>query len=317
MPISALSASPEQVGALGYIEPEGGVIRLSGPVGSAGAALSELLIEEGQHVTAGQPIAYLDNRARLAAALKRAKARVAIAVARLNHAKAGAKTGTVNAQKARIARLQVELETASSECRRFKKLGNNRAVAKSTLDQKCLEERVFRGRLVEATARLAEIVEVRDVDIAIADAERLDAEANVEQAEVDLGRSVVLAPIAGQILAVHTKLGELISPKGIVELGQTKRMQVSAEVYETDIGRIAVGQAVLISADGLPSELRGTVNNVGLKIGRNAVLAPDPTADVDARVVKVEISLNQADSAKVARLTNMQVRVAIEAATAP
>ena len=103
----------------------------------------------------------------------------------------------------------------------------------------------------------------------------------------------------------------MISDKGIVELGRTEQMYVSAEVYETDIYRVKLGQKATITSQGFPGQLQGTVEEIGLAIGKKDILGTDPVADVDARVVEVKVRLAPDSSQKVANLTNLQVKVII------
>ena len=85
-----------------------------------------------------------------------------------------------------------------------------------------------------------------------------------------------------------------------------------AEVYETDVGLVNVGQTAMItSRNGAFDEtLVGTVEQVGLQIFKNDVLDDDPAANADARVVEVRISIDQ--SSVVKQLTNLQVDVVID-----
>ena len=99
-------------------------------------------------------------------------------------------------------------------------------------------------------------------------------------------------------------------PEGIVELGRTHEMFAIAEVYETDISKLAVGQRATIRSPALDGEVSGRVDRIGLKIGKKDVLSTDPAAKTDARVVEVEIKLD--DSKAVAGMTNLQVEVFIE-----
>jgi ABC exporter DevB family membrane fusion protein len=107
----------------------------------------------------------------------------------------------------------------------------------------------------------------------------------------------------------------LIGSKGIVELGQTQQMYVNAEVYETDIYRIKLGQKATITSQSLPGQLEGTVEEIGLAIGKKDVLGTDPVADINARVVEVKVRLKPDSSQKVAKLTNLQVKVFIDTST--
>lgn len=136
------------------------------------------------------------------------------------------------------------------------------------------------------------------------------ARANLRQAQAELEYSVVRSPIDGQVLTVHTRAGERVGVDGIAELARTNQMYAIAEVYETDITKVHVGQRATVSSTALRAPLQGTVERIGLKIGKRDVLATDPAADTDARVVEVHVRLD--DSNTVAGLTNLKVEVRIE-----
>jgi HlyD family secretion protein len=100
-----------KVTALGRLEPEAEVIKLSAPLALDGDRIAQLLVKEGDTVTAGQVIAILDSRDKLQNALQQSQEQVKIAQAKLAQVKAGAKSGEITAQQATIERLQAELET--------------------------------------------------------------------------------------------------------------------------------------------------------------------------------------------------------------
>jgi HlyD family secretion protein len=164
----------------------------------------------------------------------------------------------------------------------------------------------------ENQALLNAVEEVRPVDVQIAQAELQSAKASVKRAQADLNLAYVRAPKMGQILKIHTWPGEIVDNAGIVDLGQTDQMYVTAEVYETDISRVRIGQKVAIKSDGIVGDLQGAVDEVGLQIGQKDVLGTDPVADADARVVEVKIRINPGESTKIANLTNLQVSVIID-----
>ena len=136
------------------------------------------------------------------------------------------------------------------------------------------------------------------------------ARANLRQAQAELEYSVVRSPIDGQVLTIHTRAGERVGAEGIAELARTSQMYAIAEVYETDVTKVRVGQQATINTTALAAPLKGTVERIGMKIGKRDVLATDPAADTDARVVEVHIRLD--DSAAVAGLTNLKVEVRID-----
>ena len=172
--------------------------------------------------------------------------------------------------------------------------------------QETLSQRINEAQLTQTA-----IAEVRPSDVAVAVAEVQEAYARVKQAEANLALSLVRSPREGQILKVNTKAGERVGNEGIVELGNTQQMKVVAEVYETDISQVKLGQKAHISSQGLIEALEGAVDEIGLTIGKKDLLGTDPAAASDVRVVEVKINLTP-ESSRVARnLTNLQVDVVI------
>ncbi len=168
-------------------------------------------------------------------------------------------------------------------------------------------------QIAAAQATLAKISEVRPVDIAGAQAELSRAQATARQAQAELTEAYVRAPIAGEILKVHTRAGESPSDKGIVEMGQTSQMVAVAEVYESDVRKLKVGQSATIKSESgaFTQNLKGTISYIGLQIGKQDVLNTDPAADSDSRVVEVKIAIDPNDSNTVKGLTNSKIAVTI------
>lgn len=336
------------VTALGRIEPQGKVIKLSAAVSGEGSRVEKLLVQEGDSVKAGQVIAILDNRDRLQAELQEAQEEVKVAKANLSRIQAGAKHGEIVTQKATIARivaerqgdidtqkatidsLEAELINAQAEDNRYQQLYTEGAISASQRDskrltlktaQKILQAAVAslnrtqltgQQRLKEATATLEQISEVRPVDLVAAKAEISRAEATVKKAMANLQQAYVQSPQNGRVFEIHTRPGELISNDGIVDIGQTNQMYAVAEVYESDISKVHSGQKVQVFGDVLAVELQGTVERIGLQVQRQNAINTDPSTNIDNRIVKVYIQLDPTSSQKAANLTNMQVKVVIE-----
>lgn len=136
------------------------------------------------------------------------------------------------------------------------------------------------------------------------------ARSSLRRARAELARALVKAPIEGRVLAVHAYAGEIVGPNGIIELGRTDRMFAIAEVYEEDVGRLAVGQRATVRSPVFPRPLKGTVDWIHLRVAKQDALGTDPAARKDARVIEVEIRLDESDVA--GRLTNLQVEIEIE-----
>jgi HlyD family secretion protein len=179
---------------------------------------------------------------------------------------------------AEVARLDAILANARREMARQDDLSRTSATSKAKLD----------------AAQM-------DLDIALAD---------LAAAKANLELAVVRSPLRAQVLEIHAYPGERVGPEGIMELGRTDRMYAVAEVYETDIMGVQVGQLAKIRTPTTDSELTGKVERISLKVGRLDVIGTDPIAKTDARVVEVFILLD--DSEAVSRFTNMQVKVEIQ-----
>lgn len=252
------------------------------------------------------------------------------------------------AQQATIKKLEAELKNAEAEYQRYQQLYFQGAVSNSLYDTKGLtgetaKQQVDEAKAVlnrinttaskqlaeakaaltrtnatgskqvsEAKATLTSIAEVRPVDVAAAKTEVENAIATLKHTQTELAGAYIKASMAGQIIKIHTRVGEKISDSGIADLGQTDQMLAVAEVYQTDIGKVKLGQQAVISSQAFAGELRGTVTQIGLQVNRQNVFSNQPGENLDRRVIEVKIRLSSEDSKRVAGLTNLQVQTAIE-----
>ncbi len=169
-------------------------------------------------------------------------------------------------------------------------------------------------QIAAAKATLSKISEVRTVDVQGAQAELARAQAAARQAQAELAQAYVRAPVAGKILKIRTRAGEVpASGMGIVEMGQTSQMVAVAEIYESDISKVRIGQTATISSESgaFSQKVRGTVSSIGLQIGKKDVLSTDPAADTDSRTVEVKVAIDPTDSHAIETLTNSKVSVKI------
>ncbi len=337
------------VTALGRLEPAGEIIQVSVSSSAEGNRIEELLVTEGEEIEKGQIIAVLDSRDRAEAALKQAQEQVRVAQAKLAQVKAGAKTGEIEAQKAAIARIEAErsndiaaqtamvsrteaeLRNAQVEYQRYQQLYNQGAISASERDNKELILETAKEQLAEAKANLSriksaqkqqiaeakatlnKIAEVRPVDVEVAAAEVREAQAAVATAKVDRDRAYIKSPQAGTVIKILTRPGEVVSSnEGVARIGQINQMYAVAEVYESDIGKVKLGQKATVTSSAISGELTGTVEHIGLEVERQEVVNTDPTANIDAKVVEVKVKLDKESSQKVAGLTNLLVNVRID-----
>ena len=300
-----------QVYALGRLEPAGTILQLTPKSGNEGAIVERLLVKEGDDVEAGATLAVLDNHARRAAALKEAQARQEAAQARLQQIKAGAKAGDIEAQQASVALTEEHSKVANRELSRVKELQKRNATTIEMIDQKQWEYDRLQLEARRASAQLASLREIRDVDILVAEKDVLAAAAAVMKADADADASELLAPVAGRVLRIHTYPGERVSDVGILELGSVREMQAVAEVFEADVSILEVGMEAEIKLDASGELLTGRIAEIGHVVARKVVLTNDPVSDTDARVVEVRVQLNPEHLEHVARLSNARVEISI------
>lgn len=299
------------VNALGRLEPAGTILQLMPKSGNDGVVVERLLVKEGDDVEAGATLAVLDNQARRAAALKESQAKLEAAEARLLQIRAGVKAGDIEAQQAAVSLAEEQSKVANRELSRIKELQKRNATTVEMIDQKQWEYDRLQLEARRASAQLASLREIRDVDILVAEKEVLAAEAAVVKADADVDASQLRAPVAGRILRIHTHPGERVSDVGILELGNVRQMQAVAEVFEADVAILEVGMDAEIKLEATSELLTGRIAEIGFMVARKVVLTNDPVSDTDARVVEVRVNLNAEHLERVARLSNARVEIRI------
>lgn len=338
------TAAPQRVEvvALGRLEPQGEVVRVGGPTGER---IQQLLVKRGDQVQAGDPLAYLESygerkaerdyaASQLAEAQQRLQATTRYGESQIQEAQTRVAqaqqpgSAELQAQQAQIRELEAELELANQDLRRFEDLYQQGAIARQELDQQISQTRQVREQLNNAQSTLTQIETERRTEIQNAQAQLRSeqtnlplsqvqvqvqsAEQNLQLAQARLDRTIIRAPSSGRILNVLTQTGEAIGETGILDLGDTQQMYAVAEVYETDVSLVKVGQPVTITSrnGAFDQPITGEVTEIGWQIFKNDVLDDDPAANADARVVEVKVRL--ADSRAVEALTNLQVDVRID-----
>jgi HlyD family secretion protein len=336
-----MPAAPRiRVAALGRLAPQGDIINVGAPDGDR---LTQVLVLEGQQVQAGDILARLDSHAERVAEQQHITSRLAESSARLT-----AETAYGNAllaesalrirqlqhlplleiqiQEAKVRTLEEEVATSHRDVERLRTLTAKKVAAQQELDRQMLVLRRHELELQGAQSALKKVRNAQALDLELARAQWHTAQASMPKAQraieleslraqlalaaVRVERCLIRAPISGQILKILTRPGEATNKQPIVQMGDTRHMYTVAEVYETDIGLVRVGQQASVTSPALPQALQGTVELIGKTIIKNALLEVDPVAAVDRRVVEVKIRLAPNDLA--AQLVNLQVDVAID-----
>ncbi|HEY3159123.1 MAG TPA: efflux RND transporter periplasmic adaptor subunit [Vicinamibacterales bacterium] len=149
-------------------------------------------------------------------------------------------------------RAKVELDDATTKARRAQELYDQKLIARNDLET------------AQATAAQA------DAALKSAQAMVTQARAALNQNQVNLGHTIIAAPIDGIVISRNVDVGQTVAasmsaPTLFVIAQDLAHMQVSASIDESDIGRIAPGQPVTFRVDAYPTEMfRGTVSQVRL-----------------------------------------------------
>jgi len=152
------------------------------------------------------------------------------------------------------------------------------------------------------------------VDVVVAARSYDAAKAELTQAERDLEKAYVRAPITGTVLKIHVRPGEKPGAEGVMNIGNIERMTAKVEIYQTQIGDVTLGDTVSITANALPTPLQGSVSHIGLEVERQTLIDDDPAANTDARIVEITVLLNDTSSDIAPRYTKPQVVATIQTA---
>lgn len=293
--------------ALGRLMPQGDLVQVAPPFGAGDARFARILASEGQALAAGDVIAELDSLPSLRAAVAAAQANVSAQEAALARARANA-TSSLRESRAELARAQAAATLAQAQEERQRSLLERQLIARATYDE-AQTNAVRATRELERASAAMQRQQGGDLqpDVFLAARQVEVARQSLAQAEAELARGLVVAPGNGTVITLHARVGEKASGGNIASFGNLSAMQAELEVYQTDIARVRVGQAVTIASPALAQPLRGTVVRVGREVERQSVLAADPAANTDARVLRVLVAIDPADLERAARMSGLEV----------
>ncbi|MFN5589198.1 MAG: HlyD family efflux transporter periplasmic adaptor subunit [Holosporales bacterium] len=112
-------------------------------------------------------------------------------------------------------------------------------------------------------------------------------------------------------MRIFTRVGERLADQGFAEFADLSRMDVRAEVFESDIQRVKEGQRAEILLPNEKKPLKGAVYQVGFVVRGNDLNNTDPLADKDNRVVAVRIAVDPADTERLKHQIYRRVSVRI------
>lgn len=265
--------------ATGYVVPQ----RKAAIASKATGRLEWLGVREGSVVKTGELIARLESRD-VAAQLQQADANVGVA-------------------RAGVGQAQAELRDAELALGRARDLRTRNFVAQAQVDQ--AEARAVKARAAVVSARAAEKA----------------AEAARRAAQVAVAQTEIRAPFDGVVLTKNANVGDLItnfsaaadSKGAVVSMADMTTLEVEADVSESSLSRISLGQPCEIQLDAFPEQrFRGEVSRLVPTVDRAkaSVLTKIRFLDPDARVLP-EMSAKIAFLSRAMNAAERQPRTAV------
>lgn len=315
-PRMAETMLPSDVIGLGRLMPAGDVSVVAAPYGAGDARIADILVTEGQTVAKGAVLARLDNATALEGAVLTAKANLAIREATLMQTRAAVQASRDEAQAA-LEQASAAATEAATGLARIEALFQRGVATQETLDAARTAAASTRLAVTRAEATLARFSSVAledQPDVVVATRNVAAGKADLDRATLDLQRATVVAPISGAILDINATPGARPPADGIMQMGDTSRMMAEVEIWQDRIAKVALGQPVELVSPVFGKTLLGTVDSIGLTVGRQGLISDDAAENKDARVIRVLVALDQASAAIASRFTNLEVIARIDTA---
>lgn len=260
-----VTIAPVQVGSVterltvtGTVQPTD-LLEVTPQVG--GLQIRQVLVEEGDLVTAGQPLVILDDT-ELRTQIQQAQAQIEVAQAQLQQ------------ERANLAQTRALLVEAQAKRARYQAL----------VDQGAVSSEEFESRATQAiTAQ--EAVGVAEANVASAAANVRSEQSELTRLQTQLQRTVVTAPLAGIVAERPASVGKIASSADVVvTLIQGNQLELAAKVPQAQLPQVQVGSPVMVTSTTDPSiRTTGTVQEI------------QPLVDPETRTAQVIIRLPESD----------------------
>jgi multidrug resistance efflux pump len=270
----------------GYTDAPAGTAAIAGDTAAGGSVLLELRIAEGQKVKRDEIIAVLSNYPIADVSVRANESEVEKAKRQREAMVSGYRVAEIAEQEVVVKSTVEENKLKALELQRSGK----------PPDQKQLELNISEQKLEREQAKLKVMKETLATDLA-----QIDTDISIKQAKLDNARTtrdqaLVRSPIDGIVVQIYTRPGERVSQYGIAKIVDMSQMRVFADVDEVHLGRVIVGGKVEVSFRGSPTLYKGKISRIAPAVKRMQRTEPDGGSATDARVVQVEITLDDPSS---------------------
>lgn len=227
-----------------------------------GGRVLTLSVEEGDQVEQGDPVFTLESEEQ-EAAVAAAKARLHEAEARLADARAQLqRPDEIEVLEAALAQAKAMLQVASNNLERAQALFDKGWITKAQLDDAIAQHDRNEAAVKEAEKRIkaAKLPGRSDmIEAAAANAEA--ARQALTEAEKNLGKRKVFAPVSGAVQEVYFRPGEVVNAgQAVIALLPPRNLKVRFFVAEPERAKLQVDQTIKLTCDGCPPDLTAKIN---------------------------------------------------------
>ena len=242
--------------------------------------VERLFVKLGDRVTAGQPIAILQNnvtqqqKTQAATAVTTARARLAQVSRTPLSSELDEATHQVAEAKAQVAQVNADLALANTQFERNKQLFRSGLIARSEFDASESNQKSLQSRLKSARAT----VKVREArletlnntplpeDVQVAQAQLAEAEQALRVAEQQSKEATVTAPFAGVITAINAEQGQTVGANGVVNL-VSDSLEIRVDLDENNLADLELGQSAILSSSAFgDNTFQGHLTDIGAAV---------------------------------------------------
>jgi len=261
-----------------------------------GGRIAEVLAREGEVAEAGQLLVRFETP-ELEAQRVQQQGRVAATAADFEKARNGPRAEDIRQAESDLESAEADLKLAEEDLVRIEKLFKQGTISRSDYDSARAGRLRTHGKVESAKAHLDLLhVGTRPEEIAMAEANLIEARGKLQEIEAGLAEARVLAPERCLIEVVSVRKGDLVAPnQPVLRVLRADDLWVRAYVPETQLGRIRLKQSVQVTIDAYPNRVfRGTV----FQIASESEFTPRNIQSVDERrhqVFGIKIRVDDAE----------------------
>jgi HlyD family secretion protein len=271
--------------ARGYTDaPEGTAVVAGDPAG--GSVLVELKVKDGQKVAKGEVVAVLSNFTRADVSLRMAEADLV----KLKQLHELVLKGT------RVSEIALQEATLKSSIEQNKLDALQRARSGKPPDVREIETAIAEQGLERQKVRLKLLKTTLENDLAQNEIDLANTQSRIDSAKRSLEDTMVRSPLDGVVVQIFSRQGERVSPAGIIKIVDMGQLRVLADVDELHVSRLKPGGKVDVTFRGNNDVYKGTIERIAPTVKRMQRVEPDGGSSTDARVVQVEIKIDDTSS---------------------